>query len=405
MSFSRNRRAWCVALALSTGLLVGCDEKKKETDAEAAEDAGTGPVLGGKLGEAVAAASSANPVASASADPNQPPASGIFMPGEADTRHAKGVAPTVELLGDGAEPRLRLSHRPPRSGEKSRVMVQVRTGAQQGLPPVELGLVTKIGADSKDDKAAGKKGATPAADSEAEPPAFGAATPVVVTVSDATVPGAMAASLPKELLDVIGSLKGSRFRYTLTPTGGVGFEFQLAEKADQGLGVILMACQDTISSMLVALPDKPIGVGGYWMVTDRTSSLGIDVVRYRVFKVASISDGAAELELSVRQYAADDRIDLPLGPQMASASLARYETKGEGQVSFDASRLLPADAKLALGVGAGLLPPGGKNAGAQAQMMVMQIDSVGQLMATAPAGDSDAKSPAPAAPRVPSGAP
>jgi len=389
--------------AALTVFFAGCLEETKKKATDDADDAGSGPVLGGKLGEAVAAASASAPsAADAPPQADGPPPSGIFAAGEADAKHGPTMPPKVELLGEGAEPRITLALGKPKDGEKTAMLIQVRSGGQQGLPPVQLGLTTHIGDGKKK-----KKDAEAEKTEGAEPQP--ASDRITISIDDVRVVAQGGAEVPKQVADALSSLKGSKLRYRLTPTGGVDFSFVLAEKADPGLDMILRACQDLVSAMLVAPPKKPIGAGGYWMVTDRLTSLGVEVVRYRVFKLEQVLGGQAKLSLEVRQYAVNDKLNLELGPQMQNAALARYEAKGQGEVIFSSERLLPSDAKMALTIGAGLLPPGAKNEpAAQQQMAMLQLDTVGQLVAdSGKAGVTPApvaappNAPAPAAPKAP----
>lgn len=402
--WSTSPRLLAIFLAASLASLgVGCEQQKKggataEAEGEG-EDAGTGPVIGGKLGEVVAAASASAPVASAVPEQQDgPPPTGIFAPGEADQKHALTAAPKVELLGEGAEPRVTLAMGKPKDGEKTQMVLQVRSGGQQGLPPVQLGLTTHIGGGKKKKDKAGKKD-----EGEAS-----AADGITISVDKVAVAGQQDATASEQVNKVLSGLEGSKLRYRLTPTGGVGFAFSLPEKADPGLDMILRACQDIVSAMLVAPPKKAVGTGGYWMVTDRTTSLGVEVVRYRVFKVEQVLNGQARLSLEVRQYAANDKMNLSLGPQLQNASLAQYQAKGQGEVIFSSDRLLPPQAQMGLTIGAGMLPPGAQNApAAQQQMAVLQLETAGQLVAdlgkagaVAPGGEAPKAPSAPAAPPV-----
>ena len=99
-----------VLLAMSMGFFVpaalaACDEKSiapaaARIDAGADKYATADP----KLTRALLAAESA----SGSSD-NGPPPDGIFGRGVADRRHPKGKPTTIELLGDGSEPRVTLA--------------------------------------------------------------------------------------------------------------------------------------------------------------------------------------------------------------------------------------------------------------------------------------------------------
>jgi len=88
--------------------------------------------------------------------------------------------------------------------------------------------------------------------------------------------------------------------------------------------------------MRVPAPDKPVGVGAYWMVTDRSSILGVEVIRYRVFRVQEVDKAKVKLSLEIRQYAAKPSV------QAAGEKLevSRFESQGKGEVALILGNLL-----------------------------------------------------------------
>jgi hypothetical protein len=355
---------------LAAGLvLLGCEEPPKPSPATSAS-AAEAPPVDAKLDSALKAVEKQGEAQSApSASANQPPPNGIFAPGEADRAHPSTLAPKVELLDAGAEPRLALGASARPDKEKTKLLVSLSTGGQQALPPLELSLETaKVGDDDK--KKPDAKG-----DEAPAPPG----DPRYVTkLVDLAIAGD--AAVPKQMADTLAKMKGSTLTFTLTPTGPMAFERKLAKDADPALEIALRAVEDSITAVYVPTPSQPVGEGGYWMVTDRRPALGVDVVRYRVFRVVKVEGDVALLGVDIRQYAADDRVDLPLGPQLAGASLDTYGCAAKGAVDLAPKTIFPGAAQIALRVQAGVLPPGAKAQPAQqrprAQMM---IELVGQL--------------------------
>jgi len=360
-----------VVLALGA-LSVGCDEQPKSAPAASAS-AAEAPPVDAKLDSALKAVEQAgDSQAKKPAAGSQPPPSGIFAPGEADLAHRRDAAPKVELLDAGSEPRLALGASARPEKEKTQLLVSLSTGGQQALPPLEITLeTTKLEAPKPDAAAKG-------AEAKAAEPAPAGEARWVTKLSELKIAGD--AAVPKQMADTLAKMKGSSLSFTLSPTGPIAFERKLAKDADPALEIALRSIEDTLTSLYVPTPSEAVGEGGYWMVTDRRTALGVDVVRYRVFRVVKVEGDVALLGLDIRQYAADDRVDLPLGPQLAGASLDTYGCAAKGAVDLAPKTLFPSAAQLALRIQAGVAPPGAKAAPAEQRPRAqMLIELVGQL--------------------------
>lgn len=95
------------------------------------------------------------------------------------------------------------------------------------------------------------------------------------------------------------------------------------------------------------------------MATDRSSSLGIEVVRYRVFRLEKLEKDSAKLSVEIRQYATKG--DVTLGAVQGEAlQIARFDAQGKGAISWSAGALLPAGNQVNLRMQAALKgpPPG-----------------------------------------------
>lgn len=395
--------------ALLAGVILASaacqDDPPPAPAAASASAAPTGPVLEGALGEAAAdlAKKTEAPAASASAGSEGPPPNGMFPAGGADRAHPAGAPPKVELLGEGTEPRLQLGASPAEGKQEVVLVVAVSSGQQQALPPMALRL--RVG--PRDAKV--KPGAATPADADAEAAPAPAASTVVAEVTEAAVAGMQPGSVPQQLTDAIAKLKGSTLSWPLGPTGPGRIDHQLAKGADEGLDIALEAVEEALGALLVPVPDRAVGEGATWMVTDRTSSMGIDGVRYRFVKLADVDGDRATLDVTIRKYAASDRLDLPLGPQMAAASLDAVDSQGKAQLVLAPKAWLPETGEVSSRLAASIAPPGGRNPGAQQQQRAqVQLEVAGQLRspsALAPGAASSAsatpRAPAPRAPAPP----
>lgn len=385
----RGRLTMALAGASLLAMTAGCEEEKKQGSgpADAGLDAGSQQaVIGGKLGEAAAAAAAGNaPKAPAGAGTGAaqggPPESGVFAPGAAEAVLPKGVPYKLEMLGEGSEPRVRLAPRiDPKAEQKRQVVIGLRSAGQQGLPSFEIELAFKPDKPKDkpragDDKARAGEGADQASGGVA-------VTGKVVSV----IPAAMGlGGPPKELTDTLGKLKGSLIRYRITPAGAPGdLTIEAAKEADAGIAPLLDALGEALTTLSTPMPDKPVGVGAYWMVADRAvwQMARIPVLRYRVFKITKIDGDAVSFSVDTRQYAEENTVRLPTGgAQDVTTTLDAFESSGKGTLVWDPGALAPRDAELQQRVQVRLVPPGSP-AGSQ-QRMLLQSELSARFQAPA----------------------
>ena len=316
--------AWLFALPLVLSAAACADEKKAQpTDADAGAEIGPQkPVLGGKLAAAVKAAESAQAASQARSGQDGPPEAGIFAPGAADKVLAVGAPAKVELLGEGADPKVNLVYAPGDEEQKEAVSLVVRM--QGGGIPLEYSLAVKL------DKPKADKGKAEA------PPAPASGFRVVAKIAGIGI----GPQIPKDLGEQLAKLKGSEIRYLLSPQGVISeSSYTLAKGADAALDSIVHPLVEAIGLLTPPLPSKPVGVGAYWMATDRLTSAVVDVVRYRVFRVEKIEKDRATLNVEVRQYAARGEVDAGGGQKLTAV---QFDSLGKGKVEWTASGLMPA---------------------------------------------------------------
>ena len=340
-------RSSALTLAALLVLSAGCadDKKKENADADAGVDPGAQkkPVLGGKLGAAVKAAESAQAAQPAKGGGDGPPESGVFAAGLADKAQAAGAPPKVEVIAEGNAPRFQLAVAPM---DEQRETVSVTVRLQSGAIPTEFGLALKID-KPKDDK----KG-------DAAAPAGWRVAGKVATVG-------LPPQVARDLGDKLAKLKGAEIRYTIGPAGGASeIGYTVPKDADPVLGELMVkGLADELAVVMPPLPQKPIGQGGYWMVTDRTTAFGVDVVRYRVYTVDKIDNGAAALSVAVRQYAATDTADLGALAGGQKMTLQQFQSKGDSKIDWSPTALMPARAEASQRVGMAGSVSGGQQGG------------------------------------------
>ncbi len=344
------RRSLAITLALTVPLALGCEEEKKkpEGDESSAVDAGPKkPILDKKLNAAMAAAASATaPVK----QQDGPPERGVFAPGQADKQLPPGTDAKIEVYQQGAEPRFLLKYAP-LAEQKSTVTVDFRM-AQSALPTLAYSLAIKLDKPKEGDK-----------DKKTDGPFLVVAKLVKVE--------AVGMALPKDAADDLAKIKGMEIKYELSQAGVVkGLTTTLPKGADaEKLEGAIQSLASAIQLLTIPLPDKPVGKGDYWLVTDRAKASNVDVLRYRVFRVESIDKDKAAIAVEIRNYATKEEADLGSGGKEAKLALELFESQGKGRVEWMATSLLPSQGNESYRVQARLVPPGGGQ-----QRMLMQSE-------------------------------
>jgi hypothetical protein len=380
-----------LALVLAT-FVAGCGENQGQVTAEASSSAGpVDPGLGGRVDQVVKAA----PGASASprlgkADPNQPPPGGVFAPGVADLALAPGAPPKMELLDEGQDPKISIHASVPQGVERVNLVVAVLQ-QQPIFPPLLFAL--DIGPPGSAPAAPPAGSAAPtaaplAAPSAAAAPAAGPLGPLpagdhplVATIADVTlgVPDP-----PKAALDL---LRGTKIKFTMTKTGPTAlsreYNGEVDSKVKDLLDLQIGALEDVLTGMYTPSPVKPVGQGAYWIVTDRRTTLGTDVVRYRVFKLTKVEGDQAVLSVQVRQYAANDKSFIAEQTEMENPVIVEYAATGEGAIQLGPGGRFPKAGQIKTEIVNSVVPFAAKgNPQARAAQIGLQL--VGQIGALEP---------------------
>lgn len=320
--------ASCVLATCLSLTACGSDGSSNKPADAGVPDAANQPVVGGKLGAAIAsaaAATTATAKAKAASDGDQPPENGVFAPGEADRRYPLTAPPKLDVLAEGSEPRVALAHKLDAPEQKVALAVSLRS-TQQRIA-LEFGLAVKPDKPKADDKP--KEGA--------------ASTKMVATVTAITLPQGV--SVPKEVTDQLNKLKGTIVRYDFTADGAASnYVVEAPKDAGAGLDQVLGSLTAALSAAIVPLPSKPVGKDAYWIVQDRSrTALGLSVVRFRVVRLTALDAGVASLSVEVRQYSADNtvKLDTSQGAQ-TELNVAGFDSQGKGTTTWKSDTFLPS---------------------------------------------------------------
>jgi hypothetical protein len=298
------RVAW-VMLAL---VCAGCEEKKTSSETGRVE-AGTDKYATAdpKLTKALQAAA-----AEAGADKG-PPAAGIFDTGVADQRHAKGKPAGIEVVTDGADPKVSLG-----AVDALRPVygpLALRVGEQQGRsakPTVDY--VFAVGPAKKDD---------------------GGTDWLVFEVKKATPapPSQQPGQLPPGMDREIATLQGTLLRIKSTADGRVSdIQVQLGKATRPDLEPFAESAAENLALSTVPLPERPVGVGAQWIAESRMILNGVDVVTYRAFRVKTITDNRVHLSVDIKSYVTSKDAQLQGLPK--GANLAQFDGEAQSEMEI-----------------------------------------------------------------------
>jgi hypothetical protein len=308
--------ALLLVLAAPLAGVVACEDKKPSTDS-AKPDASGGAdkyaTADPKLEKALKAATSAS-----SAITQGPPITGIFEVGVADQKHPKGTPTKVDMVSDGADPKVSLALAADASADAARASsygpavmeLAMELGPRVALPTVDFALA--LGAPKKDD---------------------GGPEWLVADVKQASPAKQQLAQLPPGLEKEIGSLQGTQIRVKLTPDGKeTDLIMQLGGKAKSELDRLAQNAAEALVFATVPVPPKPVGVGAQWIAETRMPLSGVDVIAYRAYRVKSIDGERLHLTLDVKAYAASRDVQIAGVPK--GATFEQFDAQSQGEMEL-----------------------------------------------------------------------
>lgn len=359
------------AVALASVFAVGCDKKEKQRDSEGenASDAGTSKenkVAADEpdLAKAMGSVASARPAGSANAAGGPPP-TGIFGPGEADKAAAKGAPAALTLGSDGSEPRVSLGPAPkPGLKRTGTIDLATQSDPQQGAIPIQFAISLEASKPKTEAEAKPKEGEAPAL------------TSVVVKVTSAKI---NAPGVPADLASAVGKLKGSRIEYQVSADGSAAnLRTEVPKGIDAGFKDPVQALSDLLLNVALPFPNKPVGLGAFWMVTSRDMIMGLDVVTYRMVKVEKIEGTQVSLSVNTKRYAASPAFDLEGLPPDAPHTMGEFRSLGEGKITVAKGEAVPSEGEIQSLIGATLGPLDAK------QRMGVQVQTRASFTLAAP---------------------
>jgi hypothetical protein len=309
-----------LALVAPLAGAVACEDKKPSSDAPRADaSAGTDKYASAdpKLEKAMKAAASASAAATSG-----PPPTGIFDPGVADQRHPKGKPTTVDMVTDGADPKVSLAVAvavagdagadPARASSYGPAVLELamELGPRLAMPTVDFGMV--IGPAKKDE---------------------GGTDWLVAAVLRTSPAKQQLAQLPPGLEKDIATLQGTAIRVKVTRDGRESeVTTDLSKGAKAELARVAQNAAEALVFATVPLPPKPVGVGGQWIAETRMPLSGLDVMAYRAYRVKSVDGDRVHLTLDVKAYAASRDVNIEGVPK--GATFEQFEAQSQGELEL-----------------------------------------------------------------------
>jgi hypothetical protein len=150
--------------------------------------------------------------------------------------------------------------------------------------------------------------------------------------------------VPKEVDQQISKVKGSKIEYGMLPNGTpTGFKVEAAKGAPEDF---VRSLSDALALLTMPYPDKPLGAGGYFMVTSRDELMGMDLVTYRMVKVKEVTPEGVTLDVNTKRYSASRTLELPGMPPDMDKNLFQFDAASEGTVRLPLGALLPTQGEI-----------------------------------------------------------
>lgn len=125
-------------------------------------------------------------------------------------------------------------------------------------------------------------------------------------------------------------------------------QFVLPENANAQLRQLVDQMQPSLRNLSAPFPLEAVGVGGKWEIIQRVTLNGVTLDQTGTNELTSLEGDRGQLAVKVTQSAEPQQVQLPNLPPQARMDLESMVSKGEGEVSFDLSRLVPTKARMTI---------------------------------------------------------
>ncbi|HEX2577449.1 MAG TPA: hypothetical protein VHK88_13925, partial [Aquihabitans sp.] len=125
----------------------------------------------------------------------------------------------------------------------------------------------------------------------------------------------------------------------VTPKGAFrSFAYDVPADVDPSVLATLQQFEQQLPALAVPLPDEPIGVGGRWRTTGRTTLAGVTLDQVTTYEVTKLTDTGVAYDVTTTQRAAEQALaGLPEG---TTARLVSSDVAGTGSGSLELDALV-----------------------------------------------------------------
>lgn len=300
--------------ALALCFLLGCDSKEPTPAVKPAPSASAAPA----------------PVASNAAIPVPTPKDGVVEAGAADALLTLGAPSIVRVLNAGAEPRAMLRYEVPAGSKQSTDMrmameLEMRAAGsdlpRQKVPDLVMRLdllaATRDAAGVRVDGVISKVSMEPKSEEEKK--------------------------LARSMGAALAGIQGLKLSYVATPEGRVrDIKIAAGAAVDSTSLQMLDQMKQSFDSMVVPLPNQPVGAGAVWQVVGRMKA-GAEVLQFSTYTLRKLEPGkpspTIELDSELVQLAAARAMAVP--GNGTTGKLEEFRSSGKGSIRADLGKLVP----------------------------------------------------------------
>ncbi len=279
---------------------------------------------------APAMVAAATPATASSAIPIPTPKDGVVEAAAADALLTLGAPSLVRVLNAGAEPRVLLRYEVPAGSKQSTDMrmameLEMRAAGndlpRQKVPDLvmrmDLVAATRDASGVRVDGVISKVTTEPKSDDEKK--------------------------LARSMAKALAGIQGLRVSYVATPEGRVrDITIAAGAAVDPRSLEMLDQMKQSFDSMVVPLPNEPVGVGAAWQVVGRMKA-GAEVLQFSTYTLRKLEVGKSspivELDSELVQLAAARAMSVP--GNGATGKLEEFRSSGKGSIRADLGKLVP----------------------------------------------------------------
>ena len=249
---------------------------------------------------------------------------------------ASAPAAEVKLLAPGAEPRkvLRLHAK---AGDKHTVTITLKTGLDMQVGGMDGQMVKMPALKMVMDSTV--KNVLTNGDFAYE---------TVMTDVSLTEDADAMPMMVEAMKSMMGGLKGLSVSGT---TSNRGLDKETEGKApadlDPQMRQAMEQMNESFSQTRVGLPEEAVGVGAKWEVKMKIKTQGVTADEVATYELVSLEGDRATTKVSVKQNAANQKIQNPFMPGM-EMEVVKMAAKGTGEVTLDLGQLTPSEVNLEL---------------------------------------------------------